>query len=138
MTDERFQVDEIRLWQMGGVTLPQAAHCFGLAGNWLHTTSAYQDTAFSGMDGLGDLKNAWIAYRNLIQDEVVWQTNQNLIAAGTALTELAEHIAETDTGNGELLDSVKEDLANDPVVGNRPPVEVTEPATSDDPPPWTD
>ena len=98
--------------------------------------------------GLGPLYAAWTELRDLVQGTIAVQSRENLLAAGTALTQIAESFADTDELNAQLVEYAAEldsPLSTDPETGEitgtpeyeRPPY-VPDAPGPDDPHPETE
>lgn len=99
------KVDDVEeLWRAGAVHLPTVAVQYAGAAQAIHSSAVSEDAAFSRSEGgMGPLHPVFKRLRDAFQDRVLVQTHANLIAAGTALTKIADGFATTDHLNATQL-----------------------------------
>ena len=125
------------LYKMGAVTLPHGANGFADAATQLHKTGEEQEMAFKTFgdgSGVSALSEAFSSLRDLMQDQVMVATSNNLNKAGQALVQIASDYSAVDTEASNDLEQVKKYLADKGTPsGQRPPDEQKEAPSSDDP-----
>jgi hypothetical protein len=144
-------VDDLTdLWDAGAVKLPQVAAQYAAVAQALHQSALSEDQAFQPRSsipyvtsqnvclGPGPLHAVWVSLRSLMQDEVAVRTYNNLLAAGRALTQIADGYATTEYLNadqvGQYHDAI-EDIQQSPNPNGRPPDQVPDAPASSDPHP---
>ena len=134
---ENIQTELTSLYKMGAVTFPHGANGFADAASQLHKTGEEQEMTFKSFgDGSGvtALSEAFSSLRNMMQDEVLVATSNNLTKAGQALVQIATDYSNVDDEAKNDLEQVKKYLADEGTPeGSRPPDEQKDAPSSDDP-----
>lgn len=130
--------DITALYKAGAVTIPHAANYFGKAAQNVHKTALSDEALFQPVgDGSGtsSLSQKWSELRNTMQDQVLVKTQNNLIAAGEALVEVAESYVDQDGVNGDALEESFQDIDDRDNPADAPPPYVTPAPGTGDPHP---
>jgi hypothetical protein len=131
--------DLVDLWEAGAVKLPQVAIQYSELAQGLHQTGLSDEAAFTrSIGGYGPLFTAWTGLRNMVQNDVAVRSHNNLLAAGRALTQIADAYATTDHLSAQQVGQYQqdiEDIQHSPNQDRQPPDYVPDAPSSTDPHP---
>lgn len=114
-----FRIDDIwDLWRAGAVHMQNMSNQYGLAAQATHRSAKSQGKAFDG--AAGEFVTAFTELRNVLQDQVLVTSSDNMANAGTSLANIAVRFSEQDGRNATELKTRVEGLQNGPIE-DRPP-----------------
>ena len=91
---------------------------YGLAAQATHRSAKAQGRAFDG--AAGEFVSAFTELRNVLQDQVLVTSSENMANAGTSLANIATSFSEQDASNAAELKAKAEGLKDGP-IGDQPP-----------------